>query len=69
MFIDYSANPVVFEGAIQFPDYSFGSIPAAGGGSPGVGGPVIERVIIRGSTAGTSSSAGGNIDDSEANPS
>lgn len=68
MIVDYS-NPQAMDGVITFPDFAFGAPPVAGGGSPGVGGPVIEHIFIRGTTADVISEIGGIVDDSEANPS
>lgn len=64
MIIDFT-NPQAFDGVIIFPDFAFGAPPVQGGGSPGVGGPVIEHIYIRGTISDVTSEAGGIIDDAE----
>lgn len=68
MIIDFT-NPQAFDGVITFPDFVFGAPPVQGGGSPGVGGPVIEHIYIRGTNADVTTEIEGIVDDSEANPS
>lgn len=64
MIIDFT-NSQPFDGVIVFPEFAFGVPPAQGGGSPGVGGPVLERRIIGGTTSDVTSEAGGMVDDED----